>query len=128
MVATLRGRDQFSMIPWTFHSHMLLDLLRTVTRRGHSAIASEKRREPIVAIVAGSGISVTAAVAGGADLILALNAGIYRNLGCGSLAAFLPYGDANAQTEQLLRESVLPRAGSTPVMAGLFSFCRDAER
>jgi two-component system response regulator HydG len=73
-------------------------------------------------------MSVTAAVAAGADLIVAFNAGLYRNLGCGSLAAFLPYGDANAQTEQLLCESVLPRAGNTPVMAGLFSFCPDEER
>lgn len=56
----------------------------------------------------------------GADLLLALNAGLYRTLGYGSLASFLPYGNANAQTLELLRHDVLPRAGRTPVVAGVF--------
>lgn len=107
---------------------MLPRLLPPVSLRGHSELPKGARREPIIAVVTGSGMSVSAAVAAGADLIVALNAGLYRNLGCGSLAAFLPYADANSQTEQLVREAVLPRCGSTPVMAGLFSFCPDEER
>ncbi len=62
---------------------------------------------PIISVVAGSGQIAKSAVASGADLIIALNAGSYRNIGFGSLAAFMPYGNANDQTEQLLRLLIL---------------------
>lgn len=75
---------------------------------------------PIIGIVAGSGQIARCAVTGGADLLIVLNAGLYRTLGTGSLASFLPYGNANEQTEQLLRQHVLPRAGATPIIAGVF--------
>src|SRR5690606_32215135 len=58
---------------------------------------------------------------GGADLLLALNAGLYRSLGHGSLASFLAYGNANQQTEDLLRHHVLPNAGGLPVVAGVMA-------
>jgi two-component system response regulator HydG len=55
----------------------------------------------------------------GADFLLALNAGMYRNLGHGSLPAFLPFGNSNAQTLRLLREHLLPAAANRiPVVAG----------
>ena len=57
----------------------------------------------------------------GVDFLFALNAGVYRNQGSGSLAAFLPYGNANVQTEALLREHILPRRGSLPVVAGVLA-------
>jgi two-component system response regulator HydG len=61
---------------------------------------------PIISVVAGSGQITKSAVASGADLIIALNAGYYRNIGLGSLAAFMPYGNANDQTEQLLKQHI----------------------
>ena len=67
---------------------------------------SRERTQPVIAVVAGSGLVVCCAVEAGADLLMVLNAGLYRNLGTGSLAAFLPYGNANDQTEMLLREQV----------------------
>ena len=76
---------------------------------------------PIISVVAGSGQVTKSAVASGADLIIALNAGVYRNIGCGSLAAFMPYGNANDQTEQLIRHHILPHRKSTPVVAGVFA-------
>lgn len=76
---------------------------------------------PIISVVAGSGQITKSAVASGADLIIALNAGFYRNIGFGSLAAFMPYGNANDQTEQLLRHHILPHTKSTPVVAGVFA-------
>lgn len=76
---------------------------------------------PIISVVAGSGRIARAAVESGADLIIALNAGAYRNTGFGSLAAFMPYGNANDQTEQLLRTHILPHTRSTPVVAGVFA-------
>ncbi len=57
----------------------------------------------------------------GADFLFVLNAGAYRSLGTGSLASFLPYGNANDQTESLLREHILPSCGSLPVVAGVLA-------
>jgi len=76
---------------------------------------------PLTAVVAGSGLVTRCAVEAEADLIFVLNAGLYRTLGTGSLASFLPFGNANDQTERLLREQVLPRSESTPVIAGVLA-------
>jgi two-component system response regulator HydG len=89
-------------------------------------IDSKSDRRPIVAVVAGSGLVARCAIEAGADLLLALNAGVYRTYGVGSLAAFLPFGNANRQTEQLLREHLLPQRRDTPVVAGLYAV--DAEK
>ncbi|HEY9560949.1 MAG TPA: phosphoenolpyruvate hydrolase family protein [Anseongella sp.] len=78
-------------------------------------------KSPLIAVVTGSGRIVKASVSAGADLIIALNAGLYRNMGFGSLAAFMPYGNANEQTEELLKTHILAHSGSTPVVAGVFS-------
>ncbi len=80
-----------------------------------------RRRHPLIAVVAGSGLTARSAVEGGADLLMVLNAGLYRSLGTGSLASFLPYGNANDQTELLLRQHILPRAGRLPVIAGVYA-------
>lgn len=75
----------------------------------------------LVAVVAGSGLITRCAVQAGADLILALSAGVYRTLGAGSLASFLAYGNANDQTEELIRNQILPSSGNLPVVAGVFA-------
>ncbi len=79
------------------------------------------RTSPLIGVVAGSGLVTRGAVNAGADLLFAMNAGLYRNLGSGSFAAFLPYGNANDQTEALLREHILPRRGPLPVVAGVMA-------
>jgi len=76
---------------------------------------------PLIGVVAGSGLMIRSAVNAGADLIIALNAGLYRSMGYGSLAAFMPYGNANRQMEDLLRQHILPHRGNTPVVAGVFA-------
>jgi two-component system response regulator HydG len=81
--------------------------------------AQRTQASPLIGVVAGSGLVAAGARDAGADLLFALNAGLYRNLGCGSFAAFLPYGNANDQTEVLLREHILPRRGGLPVVAGM---------
>src|SRR5262245_33587056 len=84
-------------------------------------LANRESLNPLVAVAIGSGQAVRGAVAAGADLLLAFNAGVYRNVGTGSLAAFLPYGNANAQTENLLCTQILPHNAGTPIVAGVFS-------
>jgi len=70
-------------------------------------------------VVAGSGQVALSAAEAGADFLMALNAGVYRNLGHGSLPSFLPLGNANTQTLRLLREHILPVAHGLPVIAGV---------
>lgn len=77
--------------------------------------------KPIVAVVSGSGQITKSAIASSTDIIIALNAGFYRNIGVGSLAAFMPYGNANEQTELLLKQHILPHRKATPVVAGVFA-------
>jgi predicted TIM-barrel enzyme len=80
-----------------------------------------KGSNALTGVVAGSGQVTRCAVDAEADLLFVLNAGLYRTLGTGSLAAFLPYGNANDQTETLLREQVMPRAAGVPVVAGVLA-------
>ena len=73
---------------------------------------------PIVGCGAGTGISAKVAEQGGADLIIIYNSGRYRMAGRGSLAGFMPYGDANAIVVDMAAE-VLPIVQSVPVLAGV---------
>src|SRR3954463_3219159 len=84
-----------------------------------SSSRSAARR--VVAVVAGSGQVARCAVDAGADFLFVLNAGAYRSLGAGSLASFLAYGNANDQTERLLREHILPSCGNLPIVAGMLA-------
>ncbi|MFI4875915.1 MAG: phosphoenolpyruvate hydrolase family protein [Blastopirellula sp. JB062] len=75
---------------------------------------------PLLMVVPGSGIIARCAVESNADALMVLNAGIYRSMGSGTLAAFLPYGNANDQTVELLKTQMLPRSGDMPIIAGVF--------
>ena len=81
----------------------------------------QNQDQPLIGVVAGSGLIARAAAAAKADFLMVLNAGLYRTIGSGSLAAFMPYGNANHQTEQLLYQQILPRASQLPVVAGVFA-------
>ncbi|MCZ7648568.1 MAG: phosphoenolpyruvate hydrolase family protein [Planctomycetota bacterium] len=82
--------------------------------------APPERRTPLIVVVAGSGQVAGQAVKAGADVLMVLNAGRYRSAGAGSLASFLPYGNANAQTLELLGE-ILPKAAGRPAIAGVWA-------
>jgi two-component system response regulator HydG len=84
-------------------------------------ISQTQRRYPIIGVATGSGQVARCAVDAGTDILFALNAGVYRNLGVGSLASFMPYANANHQTETLLEQQILPRSQNVPVVAGVFS-------
>ncbi len=76
-------------------------------------------RFPIIFVIPGSGQVCKSSVEGGAQFLMVLNAGLYRTAGVSSLGSFLPFGNANDQTEELLRNQILPRARDVPVVSGL---------
>src|SRR5579864_8311558 len=73
---------------------------------------------PIIGSGAGTGLSAKAAEMGGVDLLVIYNSGRYRMAGRGSLAGYMPYGDANAIVMEMAGE-VLTVVESTPVLAGV---------
>jgi two-component system response regulator HydG len=85
------------------------------------ARAAKQTHSPVLAVSAGSGQIAQYAVEAGADVLFALNAGLYRSLGHGSLASLLAYGNANEQTNELLRRHILPNAAGLPVIAGVMA-------
>ncbi len=76
------------------------------------------RGEPIIGGGAGTGISAKCEEAGGIDLIIIYNSGLYRMAGRGSLSGLMPYGNANQIVKAMARE-VLTVVKDTPVLAGV---------
>jgi len=72
----------------------------------------------IVGAAIGIGMTAQAAERGGADFLLALNAGRLRVMGTSSLAALLPLHDANAFTDGFARREILGRV-AVPVVLGV---------
>ena len=76
---------------------------------------------PLVFVVPGSGQIARYAIEGGAQFLMVLNAGIYRTAGVSSLCSFLPYGNANDQTMDLLTTQIMPRSVQVPLVAGVMA-------
>jgi predicted TIM-barrel enzyme len=68
----------------------------------------------------GSGISAKFSERGGADIIATYSIAKYRMMGF-SRVSYLPIGDANAMTEDLGKNEILPIVRETPVVAGVFA-------
>ena len=75
----------------------------------------------MVGAAIGTGLVARAAERGGADFLLALNAGRLRAQGLPSAASMLPVGDANADTAALAAHEIAPQV-SVPVHDGLSVF------
>lgn len=84
-------------------------------------VAGKPTDRPLIGVAPGSGHITATAANAGADLFFVFSAGVYRTTGVGSLGSFLPYGNANDQTAELLIKHILPHAGSVPVVAGLMA-------
>lgn len=84
---------------------------------------------PIVAAGSGIGLSAKFAEAGGSDLIIIYNSGLYRMDGLPSIAGYMPFGDANAMVKEMGLRHVLPIVRDTPVIAGIcaYDLTRDME-
>lgn len=79
------------------------------------------RSRPLLGVIADSGQLTRLAVRNGADFLLALSAGFYRNQGLPPATAFLAYRNNNEVVEHLVRYHVVPGAGAVPVIAGLLA-------
>lgn len=87
-------------------------------------ILSRLRRQnsksiPLLGVACGSGLMAKHAASGGADFILALNSGRFRQMGIGSLAGFMPYANCNRMVMEFGHRELVPVAGKTPVLFGL---------
>ncbi|MFC0301186.1 phosphoenolpyruvate hydrolase family protein [Virgibacillus soli] len=74
----------------------------------------------IIGVAAGSGLTAKYAEEGGADFILALSSGYFRQKGLSSLAAYLPFLNSNDTVMEFGLKELLPRT-KIPVIFGLMS-------
>lgn len=73
---------------------------------------------PIIGAAVGSGLSAKQAQEGGADFILALNAGRFRASGVSSLGCMMPFLNSNETVLNFGSKEVLPRIHDIPVIFG----------
>ncbi|WP_293963216.1 phosphoenolpyruvate hydrolase family protein [Sneathiella sp.] len=78
----------------------------------------------LIGAAIGSGSNAVAAEQGGADFLLAINAGRMRNMGVPSIASMLPVLDAKSLTLGFAREELLPLC-HIPVLLGVNVWGRD---
>ncbi len=78
----------------------------------------ELPRHFLIGAAIGSGSTALAAERGGADLLLAINAGRVRNMGAPSIACMLPILDAGPLTEEFSRKELLALCRK-PVLLGV---------
>jgi predicted TIM-barrel enzyme/AraC-like DNA-binding protein len=73
----------------------------------------------IIGVAVGAGISAKYALQGGADILLALNSGRFRQMGQSSLAGWLPFANCNQMVKEFGTREIIPIAKGTPVIFGL---------
>ena len=87
---------------------ILKALHRQIEKNGH-----------LIGVAAGCGMTARSAIAGGADFVLALSAGRFRQVGYCSLASLLCYTNSNALVMDFGSRELLPAVPGTPVIFGL---------
>ena len=87
----------------------ILQTLRAQIRMGRRTIG----------VAAGSGMTARCAEEGGADFILALSAGKFRQIGLGSFASFLCYSSSNDIVMDFGTRELLNAVSKAPVLFGL---------
>ena len=73
----------------------------------------------LLGVALGSGLTAKHAEEGGADFLLALNSGRYRQLGRGSLAGFLSFEDSNGLVMHFGSREIMPLIKGIPLIFGL---------
>jgi len=82
-----------------------------------------RRRKPrfVVGAAIGTGMAANFAIRGGADFLVALNAGRLRSMGEPSVASMLALNEANAFVMEFASREILPRS-TVPVVFGACAF------
>lgn len=73
----------------------------------------------LLGVACGAGLPAKYALQGGADFILVLNSGRFRQMGIGSLAGFLPFANSNHLVMTFGAQEILPLTSKIPVIFGL---------
>ncbi len=76
-------------------------------------------KQHIVGVATGSGMTAKYTVMGGADFILALSAGKFRQMGRSSMASYLCYANSNEVVMDFACKELLPLKKDIPVIFGL---------
>ncbi|WP_407267962.1 phosphoenolpyruvate hydrolase family protein [Radiobacillus sp. PE A8.2] len=74
----------------------------------------------LIGVAAGSGMTGKYAERGGADFILALSSGRFRQMGVSSLAGFLAYQNNNELVMDFAHRELIPIVKNIPIFFGLF--------
>lgn len=77
-----------------------------------------REKESIIGVSIGNGRSAKQAAIGGADILLALNAGRFRMSGIPSLLSMLPIKSANDMVMDFASKEVIPRVSNIPILFG----------
>lgn len=78
-----------------------------------------KKGNKIIGVSAGSGMTAKYAQNAGADFLLILNSGRFRQMGRGSLAGFLPFCNSNDMVMDFASKEILTIAKEIPVIFGV---------
>jgi len=73
----------------------------------------------IIGVASGAGITAKYAEQGGADFLLALNAGKFRQMGRSSISGFLPFCNSNDMVMEFASREIKPVTQEIPVIFGL---------
>lgn len=74
----------------------------------------------VVGAAIGNGMVADYSIKGGADLLLIMNAGRFRQMGQSAFMAFFGYADANELTLDFATKEILPITNDFPVARGVF--------
>lgn len=90
-------------------SELLCKLQSVININGH-----------ILGVAMGNGMVARYAVQSQADLLLAMSAGRFRQMGQSAFSAFFGYTDTNRMIIDFATKEILPVAGNSPVICGIF--------
>lgn len=78
-----------------------------------------KQGNHIIGVATGSGMTAKYAQNAGADFLLMLNSGRFRQMGRGSLAGFLPFCNSNDMVMEFASKEIVPLIKDIPVIFGV---------
>ena len=78
-----------------------------------------KQGNHIIGVATGSGMTAKYAQSAGADFLLMLNSGKFRQMGRGSLAGFLPFCNSNDMVMEFASKEIIPLVKDIPVIFGV---------